>query len=526
MNIFTSINRAIIFVTVTNLICLCFSGSAIAYSRYNDEQLYRDYDIDSATISRLYQPPAAYLWIEKQRLKDQAYQALEFMADSASHGLNPDDYHFDLLQQFASKLDKSDVRLFELALSDGLVKLLRDMSVGRLDPTIVDPKWTIPRISFNAVEFLQYALSTNQFKTSLDSLIPASKQYLPLKASAAHYQVIISHGGWGEIPETSDLQQGNTHPNISAIRNRLAFEDDTIEFPRPSKLDHYDKELKLSVQNFQRRHSLPADGIVGRATLRAMNVSAAERLQQIIINMERLRWLPNDLGKRYIMVNSANYKLTAIEDDKVKLDMRVIVGKTKRSTPSFSSQITHIVINPHWYIPNKLARLDLLPKQQRNPNYFGRYNIRVFDTVDGNKTEINPDTVDWQSVPKWNFPYSLVQEPGKRNALGHLKFVLPNPWKIYLHDTPSKSLFKRNKRNFSAGCIRVEDPIALAGFSLGDNNSQQSLKGIISSKESYSRKLEQPLSVYVIYATVWHNGDEVVFSPDSYRRDKKMAKYL
>ena len=299
-----------------------------------------------------------------------------------------------------------------------------------------------------------------------------------------------------------------------------------INQTRPIKRNYYDKELEQVIKQFQRRHSLNGDGIIGPATIRAMNVSAADRLVQININLERLRWLPDDLGDRYIMVNLANYRLTAIEDDQVKLDMRVIVGKTKRSTPSFSSQMTHIVLNPKWYVPNKLARMDLLPKQQASPGYFERYNFRVFNYEDGNKTEISPDSVDWQAVSKQHFPYSLVQDPGKKNALGQLKFILPNPWKIYLHDTPSKSLFNQSQRNFSSGCIRVEEPLALAGFSLSKNSMQQPLLDLISSNESFSAKLEQPLSVYAIYTTVWLNGNEVMFSPDSYQRDQRMAKYF
>ncbi|MCW8851711.1 MAG: L,D-transpeptidase family protein, partial [Gammaproteobacteria bacterium] len=350
--------------------------------------------------------------------------------------------------------------------------------------------------------------------------------YLQLKAAAQRYQNYVELGGWRKIPATPELRAGDEHINISAIRDRLSFEDENINQPRPSKRDYYDKELQQHIKQFQRRHGLNVDGIIGPETMRAMNVSAADRLQQININLERLRWLPDDLGDRYIMVNLANYRLTAIEDDDVKLDMRVIVGKTKRSTPSFSSQMTHVVLNPKWYVPNKLARMDLLPKQQASPGYFERYNFRVFNYQDGNKIEISPDTVDWQAMSEQHFPYSLVQDPGKKNALGRMKFVMPNPWRIYLHDTPSKSLFNRSQRNFSAGCIRVEDPLALAGFSLSKNSRQQPLLDIISSNENYSAKLEQPLSVYAIYATVWLNGNELMFSPDNYQRDQRMAKYL
>lgn len=519
-------NRTVIFAVVVNLTCLCFCGQVMAYQRSNEAQLHSDYDIDSASLASLYPHPADYLWLNQQQLKEQASYALEFIADSANHGLNPNDYHFDLLQQLDPSLNESEARLFDLLLSDGLLKLIRDISVGKLDPNVVDPEWAIPRASFNAIAFLQRALSTDDFKASLGSLIPVPQQYLQLKAAAERYQNYVELGGWRKIPATHALRTGDEHTNISAIRDRLSFEYDGIDQVRPSKRDYYDKELEQVIKQFQRRHSLIADGIIGPATIREMNVSAAARLQQININLERLRWLPDDLGDRYIVVNLANYRLTAIEDDEVKLDMRVIVGKTKRSTPSFSSQMTHIVLNPKWYVPNKLARMDLLPKQQANPGYFERYNFRVFNYEDGNKTEISPDSVDWKALSKQHFPYSLVQDPGKKNALGQLKFILPNPWKIYLHDTPSKSLFNQSQRNFSAGCIRVEDPIALAGFSLSRNSMQPPLLDLISSNENFSAKLEQPLSVYAIYATVWLNGNEVMFSPDSYQRDQRMAKYL
>ena len=519
-------NRAFVIAVVINLTWLCFSGQVMAYQRSNEVQLYSDYDIDTASLASLYKHPDNYLWLNKRQLKHQATYALEFIADSVNHGLNPNDYHFDLLQQLDPTSNESEAQLFDLVLSDGLLKVIRDISIGRLDPGVVDPKWSIPRKSFNATAFLQHALSTNDFKASLNSLTPVSKQYLQLKAALARYQDYVARGGWQNVPATAVLRRDDEHINIAAIRDRLSFEDDSINQVRPSKSHYYDKELEQVVKKFQRRHSLIADGIIGPATIREMNVSAADRLQQININLERLRWLHDDLGDRYIVVNLANYRLTAIEDDEVKLDMRVIVGKTKRSTPSFSSQMTHIVLNPKWYVPNKLARLDLLPKQQANPGYFERYNFRVFKYENGITKEINPESVDWQTMSKQYFPYTLVQDPGKKNALGQLKFILPNPWKIYLHDTPSKSLFNQSRRNFSAGCIRVEDPLALASFSLSKNSGHQPLLDIISSNENYTAELEQPLSVFAIYATVWPNGDEVMFSPDIYRRDQRMAEYL
>jgi murein L,D-transpeptidase YcbB/YkuD len=518
--------RAIVYAVAVNIIYLCFSAHVFAYQRYNAPQQQKDYGIDITALTELYQQPSDYLWLEQQQLTDRAHDALEFIADSISHGLNPNDYHQDLLEQLNPAQDKSNAHVFDLILSDGMLKLIRDIATGRLDPAIVDPKWAIPRKSFNAVEFLWGALSASHFKERLLSLVPTNDQYRRLEAAAERYQQYVDRGGWPTIPLTTALHPGTSSQIVPVIRERLTFEDESLNSIRPIHHEYYDEKLEQAVRQFQRRHSLKDDGIIGPATVRAMNVSALTRLQQIKINMERLRWLPDDLGDRYIMVNLANYQLTAIEDEQVKLNMRVIVGKTKRPTPSFSSKITRVVFNPRWHVPHKLARLDLLPKQQANPDYLASHDFRVFINEAGKKIEVDPGSVDWQSLSARNFPYILRQEPGDKNALGRLKFIIPNPWAIYLHDTPSKSLFNHAQRNFSSGCIRVEDPVALANFSLTGDKSERSMEEILSTQDIHETKLEQPLAVYAIYSTVWFNGNELTFSPDSYRRDQKMAKYI
>jgi len=519
-------NRAAIFVIVLNLLYQCFFGQALSSHRLEQTQQFSDYNLDTVSLSSIYQHPVDYLWLDEQQPNYQAYVALEFIAGSSQHGLNPDYYHYSLLQELDPAAGKSEAQLFDLLLTDGLLKLIHHIAVGRLDPAIVDPKWSIPRSTFDATAYLQHALSVWHFKACLNALVPTSSQYRQLKSVAMRYQDYVERGGWNKIPETPVLRPGDNHQNVPAIRERLAFEDNSLVPITTNLSSYYGENLEQSVRRFQRRHSLKVDGIIGPVTLHTMNVSAAERLQQIKINLERLRWLPDDLGKRYIMVNLANYRLTAIEEDKIKLDMRVIVGQTKRPTPSFATKMTHVVFNPYWYVPRKLARLDLLPRQQTNPDYFDHYNIRIFDNTNGKRTEVDPDSIDWSSINHRHFPYTLRQDPGEKNALGRLKFMLPNQWSINLHDTPVKSLFNHNRRNFSSGCIRVEDPLALANFSLTGIHNQQTISNILSSSKNYTTKLKEPLYVYAVYVTVWLNGNEVMFSPDSYQRDQKMAKYL
>ena len=195
----------------------------MANQRSNEPQRHSDYDIDTASLASLYPHPADYLWLDKQQLTDQATHALEFIADSASHGLNPNHYHHDLLQQLEAELNESEAHLFDLILSDGLLKLIRDMSLGRLDPGVVDPKWSIPRASFNATAFLQHALSTNNFKASLSSLIPVSQQYPQLKAAAERYQNHIKLGGWQKIPATPTLRVGDEHIQYFRYSRQAVF---------------------------------------------------------------------------------------------------------------------------------------------------------------------------------------------------------------------------------------------------------------------------------------------------------------
>lgn len=481
--------------------------------------------IDFNAVSKFYKNNDR-LWLNKGRPTNQAYDALDFIASASIHGLNSNHYHLSALRKLDPSISLDAAQKFEGLLTDGLLALIHDLAVGRLEAHVADPEWFIPQPSFDAAEFLHEALLFPYLKIQLSTLIPTTGQYVKLTEALARYQGYADQGGWFTIPDGPLIRPSNNHQSIPAIQARLAIEDNQFQ-PRSSvEFERYDVLTEQAVRRFQKRHGLKVDGVIGNETRSELNIPALDRVQQIKVVLERQRWMPANLGVRYVQVNLANYTLSAVDNNAEKLSMRVIVGKNDRQTPSFKSYINHLVVNPYWNVPRNLAILDLLPKQKVDSDYFKLHDIRVFINENGHKVEQEPYLIDWQSVSKNDFPYILRQEPGEHNALGLIKFLFPNPWAIYLHDSPHKELFAEAKRNLSSGCIRVEDPLGFADFSLSDIKEYQNLSDIILSKENKGLKLTEPLAIYAVYFTVSVNGDEVLFSPDSYQRDRMILEKL
>lgn len=523
---------------------ICFVGMLVSLSIHaniyasvvNAETLRSYLENDPANVSqkanlatlrrfynlRDYQP----VWSESDRLLPKIDVALAYISRADEDGLVVADYDFDHLRQLRHEKNGAASLELELCVTQALLSLIRDVNSGRLQANAVDPDWYITQPVFDAVGFLQRALESNDLQQALESLTPNISQYHALKKLLAKFRALpISEEKWLPIPEIGiSIRRNTTHQAIPLIRQRIGqiralFDDPDYDIP-VSDSAFYDEMLEKAVKAFQRLHGLNADGVIGRHTRQAMNLSPQEYIQRLRINMERLRWLPQNLSDRHILVNIAGFNLVAVEPGKPPLEMRIVVGRDYRSTPSFSSNVSHIILNPYWNVPNSIASKDLLPKQKQDPGFFASQGIKIY-ADHTHDFEIDPDMIDWHAIGN-KFPYVLRQVPGKKNALGSIKFMFPNPFSIYLHDTPSKSLFQRDIRAFSSGCIRLEKPMELAEFSLKQSMQKSSFQDKLNSGRLYTVHLPERLPIYIVYLTAWADTQgNVRFSPDIYGRDKR-----
>lgn len=457
--------------------------------------------------------------------------ALALIEQADEEGLASSDYNIEHLRLLRNEHSGQISLPLELYATQSLLALARDLHRGRLLAAAADPDWHIPQPLFDPADFLQQVVTRRNLEQAFASLPPDMPQYHSLKQLLAKLRELIAAGAtWTRIPEGIPSIHPNTlHPSVPLIRQRILEAYALFEKPEyaiaVSHSEFYDEQLEKAVRAFQHQYGLNADGIIGRNTRRAMNTTQSEHIQKLRINLERLRWLPRKFSDCcYILVNIAGFHLVAIKNNTRVLDMRIVVGRDYRSTPSFNSQISHIVINPYWNVPDSIARKDLLPKQKQDPNYFTSQGIRIFSDY-RHELELDPDMIDWHAIDR-SFPYALRQEPGKKNALGTIKFMFPNPFSIYLHDTPSKSLFQRDIRTYSSGCIRLEKPLQLAEFVLGRSFEKTSVIEKINSGKTYTVHLPERLPIYLVYLTAWSDGQgEVRFSSDVYGRDKRALAY-
>jgi murein L,D-transpeptidase YcbB/YkuD len=473
------------------------------------------------------------VWITDEGSNKKAETFIEMIIKADHEGLNSATYHRDDILTLLTDVELDNVygtfepekfAELELLLTDAFFSYGYHLSEGIVEPDSYDFDWHIRKPKINLLRILQTLLYYDDLEELVDILQPHHPGYLKLKSALLTYISIKNSGGWHKVPGRSKLRKGDSGKRIAALRSRLIVSGDLTDSKNSNK-KYFDKALEDGVKKFQARNGLKADGVVGSGTLAALNISVEDRIAQIKLNMERWRWLPRDLGDRYVMVNTANFELDVIENGQTVTSTRAIVGKKKRPTPVISQKITYMELNPYWNIPHKIALKDILPCIKKDPNYLTDKNIRIFENWTNDAREINPESIDWNTITKKNFVYKFRQDPASSNSLGRVKFIFPNKFSVYLHDTPAHELFSKNRRTFSSGCIRIEDPMELAAYLLTANSkwNLDKLTAAVDSKKTREILLSDPINIHILYWTAWVDKDGMVnFRNDIYGRDRQL----
>jgi len=473
------------------------------------------------------------VWVTKDGLNNTSEILINTIIEAEHEGLDSETYHQKNILNLVSDIklsimshtpEPAKIAELDLLLTDAFFSYGFHLSEGIVDPYSNKLNWYVKKPKKKLGKIFQTVLYYDKMEGFVDSLQPHHLGYLKLKQALLKYQNIKKSGCWHELPAGGKLRKGDYGTRLAALRSCLIISGDLTDSTN-SNQDYFDEVLEDGVRRFQARHGLKVDGIVGSKTLFALNVPVEDRIRQIRLNMERWRWLPQDLGNCHIIVNTANFQLNVIDNEQTIKSIRAIVGKMERPTPVLSRKITYLELNPYWNIPHSIALNDILPRIKKDPGYLVDNNIRVFENWEEDATELNPESINWDAITKKNFVYKLRQDPANSNALGRVKFVFPNEFSIYLHDTPARNLFNMTQRTFSSGCIRIEKPMELAAYLL-QNNSKWSLEKLVAAVNRKKNKkilLSDPIKIYILYWTAWVDKDGIInFRDDIYGRDRQL----
>jgi murein L,D-transpeptidase YcbB/YkuD len=462
----------------------------------------------------------ALIWIGSPRMAELVAR-LEAANDD---GLDPASYPTDRLAKLVTAAPDTDERgkaIIELAFSAAFLEYASDLRVGRLLPRKIDPQFFLQDKTIDQLAALTGVAGAPTVTDFLAGWQPRSPDYAALKDALSRYRAIATMGGWPTVPLGAALKPGTDDPRVPALRARLTVTDGPMG---PDAGQHYDDALEAVVQSFQARHGIDPDGIVGNATIAALNVPVEDRIEEIVVAMERWRWMPDDLGADHVMVNIAGYELSLVRAGKLTDKMAVVVGKPYSRTPVFSDAIRYVELNPYWNVPGGIAIKEELPILKKNP---GSLAATGFEVVRGGQA-VPVSQIDWSQYGASNFPFQLRQKPGPKNALGRAKFVFPNKFDVYLHDTPSHGLFDKSDRAFSHGCIRLSRPVDLAEEVLTDvpGWNRPRIDQVIAGGKNTVVNLVHPLPIHITYLTAWVANGQVNFRSDVYEQDAKLIDAL
>lgn len=481
---------------------------------------------------RLYQTDHfAPFWLTDQALGPRVDALIAALDRADRHALRRADYPLAATLAAARTATESPAAVEALAHADVLltatcVAYAGDLLAGRVDPRTLEPGWHIASRSAFVDSVLGATLRAADLAAALQALEPQVAGYATLVAALAEYRARAGQGGWMPVPAGPTLHLRDVGTRVTLLRTRLMAEG-YLPGVRAGAT-RYDSTLARAVAVFQLRHGLAVDSAAGPQTLAALNVTAAERATQIAANLERLRWLPRDLGDRYVMVNIPAFRLTAVEHGRAAVTMGVVVGSelADRRTPVFSDSMRYVQFGPYWNVPRSIAEREILPEAQRDRDYLARHNFELVRGWGDDAPVV--DATALSDAALLSTRYRVRQRPGPDNALGRVKFMFPNDFNVYLHDTPAQALFGERVRAASHGCVRVADPAALATFVLAGDTAwpAERIRSTLAAGERARADLARPLPVYLLYLTAFDQGGVVGFRDDLYDRDPALVRAL
>lgn len=450
---------------------------------------------------------------------------IETLQNAEAEGLYFLDYHgkeIETLEASLNSQEDDEKSRYDILLTDAYFKFGSHLLNGKTDPQKIHEIFDLQKNQANLSLLLKNALDDNSLDIAFSKLRPNHPVYKQLITSLKVYkEKMLDSDEFKDIDGGEMIKPGMQDVRIPKIKFRLMVLGYLKDID-PFTSDH-SQPVQDAIKKVQLENGLLSDGIIGNSTIKLLNIDYKDRYNQILANLERWRWYPRDLGDHYILVNIANYHLEVVKDDEIVRSHKTMVGTDIRKTPIFSEEIKYIVFNPNWTIPPTIKTKDVIPGVRKDPNYLKRKNIDVYSS---NGVKLDPSEVDWDNSNVKSYTYR--QKPGSSNPLGKVKIIYPNKHLIYLHDTPSKSLFARNSRAQSSGCIRVENAMELAEYLLSDQSAYHSEKinEILETGKLTEVRVKQQLRVHHLYWTAWMENEKPRFTEDIYNYDEKIIEEL
>jgi L,D-transpeptidase YcbB len=490
------------------------------------------FESDSLLIKTYQSRSEKPLWVKKGGLQASGRKYLEALDEVVFDGLEKIHYLNDSLTNLITNAeDSAEPELLanlDIAISRSFLLLASHLHTGRINPEKLDIEWEmdLKEPTEDYIEIMLSVANGQSPKKAFDQLRPENEQYAGLRKQL---KTLLERqdSAPGDVPAISDkIEVGKKHSAIPAIRRKLAFWE--MAGTESLDLEEYTPELEGQVKAYQKKHGLNEDGIIGAGFLEAINYSLEDLITKTKVNLERWRWLPDysDSDKDKVIVNIPDFQLFYLQNDDTVLVSRVVVGKEYRQTPVFKSTMTYMVFSPTWTLPETILWEDAIPSIQKNPGYLAANEMKLLDY---NGKEVDHKQIKWDRLEdKKDFPYMIRQSPGTKNPLGQVKFMFPNDYSIYIHDSPAKSLFSREERMFSSGCIRMEKPKELAALLLEEMEDwdKSKIDSSMNLEEEKNVNLKHAVDVWILYMTIWEQGGSLAVREDIYNMDKEVAKAL